>query len=136
MRVYLAGPMTGMPQFNFPTFDAAEADLLTRDYDVVPPADLHDPEVRKLALASTTGALEDLPRHLTWGQFLAQDVRMIADDGIEAIVCLDGWPRSNGARLESYVARLCKLPIYEYGPADPLTPIEQQALADVFGGVA
>ena len=92
MRVYLAGPMTGLPQFNFPAFDNAEKDLQARGYDVVPPADLHDPVVREQALASTDGALN--------------------------------------------VARLCGLPIYEYGPTDPLTQIEREALAHVFGAVA
>lgn len=136
MRVYLAGPMTGIPQFNFPAFDAAEADLTARGYEVVPPADLHDPEVRAAALASETGNLADLPRHLTWGQFLANDVRMIADDGIEGIVCLPGWDTSRGARLETYVARLCGLPVFAYSPFERLWHVPLGDLSAVFAGVA
>lgn len=115
MRIYIAGPMTGIPQFNIPAFDAAAADLRSRGYDVVSPAELDDPETRAAALASETG--EDgtgSHKNETWGDFLARDVKLIADQGIEGIVCLRGWKESKGARLETFVGRLCGLPIFEY----------------------
>ena len=136
MRVYLAGPMTGIPQFNFPVFDLAHAALVSRGYEVVPPADLHDPSVRAVAMASATGDLNDLPRHMTWVEFLANDVRLIADSGIEGVVVLDGWLGSRGSRLETYVARLCGLPVYEYGPRDPLRRLTRDELSEAFGSVA
>ena len=135
MRIYLAGPMSNIPQFNFPAFDAAEADLLARGYDVVPPFDLHDPVIRPQCLASPDGALNSVPS-TTWGYALARDVEIIADQGIEAIVVMDGWEKSKGARLEVFVGRLCGLPIYHYGSTDPLTPVLQGALRGVLGGVA
>lgn len=134
LRLYLGGPMTGKPQFNFPLFDAAERDLIAQGHDVVPPADLHDLEVRRHALSSKTGDMADLPRHLTWGEFLANDVRMIADDGIEAIVLLPGWESSRGARLEVFVGRLCGLPIYLYLDGD-LALVPMAVLREVLGGV-
>jgi len=136
MRIYLAGPMTGIPCFNFPAFDAAEADLIDRGYDVVAPADLHDPEIRPVCMASPDGALNSVASTITWGEALALDVKMIADDGIEAIVVMRGWEKSRGARLEVFVGRLCGLPIYEYGFSDPLKPVAQEALRGVLGGVA
>lgn len=115
MKVYLAGPMTGIPQFNFPAFDAAAADLRRRGYDVVSPAELDEPETRALALKSPDGSMGSGSHNgETWGDFLARDVKLIADEGIEAIVCLDGWQNSKGARLETFVARLAGLPILEY----------------------
>lgn len=115
MKIYLAGPMTGIPQFNFPAFDAAAADLRERGYTVVSPAELDRPETRAAALASPDGAMGSGTHDgETWGDFLARDVKLIADDGVEAIVCLDGWQRSKGARLETFVGRLAGLPIYEY----------------------
>jgi hypothetical protein len=134
-RIYLGGPMTGIPQFNFPAFDAAEVDLLDRGYDVVPPADLHDPVVRPQALASVDGSLGSVSV-VTWGDCLSADVKMIADDGIEAIVLMTGWDRSRGARLEAFVGRLCGLPLLAYGPTDPLLPVPTGLVAETFAGVA
>lgn len=110
LKVYLAGPMTGLPQFNFPAFDAAASQLRDRGYDVVSPAELDDPETRKAALASPDGA-PGTGSHEgeTWGDFLARDVKLIADGGIEAIFVLPGWHRSRGARLETFIGRaLCR----------------------------
>lgn len=135
MRVYLGGPMSGVPQFNLPAFDAAEADLLGRGLDVVPPADLHDPDVRPLALASPDGDVSKLPKKMTWGAFLANDVRLIADGGIEAIVVLSGWTGSRGARLETFVGRLCGLPVFAYGP-EPLCLVSASDLQRAHGVVS
>lgn len=117
-KVYLAGPMTGFPQFNIPAFDAAAKDLRSRGLEVVSPAELDDPETRAAALASKDGLA--LNKDESWGDFLARDVKLIADDGIEAIVVLPGWMYSPGALLETYVARLSHLPIYSYAGHAPL----------------
>jgi hypothetical protein len=54
-RWYLAGPMTGIPAFNFPAFDLAAADLRAQGIDIVSPAELDDPETRRLNMASPDG---------------------------------------------------------------------------------
>jgi hypothetical protein len=107
--------MTGIPQFNFPAFDEAAADLRMRGYTVVSPAELDRPDTRAAALASPDGAMGSGTNNgETWGDFLARDVKLIADEGIEAIVCLPGWEKSRGARLETFVGRLCDIPIVLY----------------------
>lgn len=125
MRVYLAGPMSGIRKMNFPAFDAAAADLRSRGYDVVSPAELDSPESRAAALAAEDGDLSAYSRETgeTWGDLLARDVKLIADGGIEAIVVLPGWEKSRGARLETFVGRLCALPILNYECAPYLTPV-------------
>ena len=37
--IYIAGPMSGIPYFNFPAFDTAKAFLILQGWDVVSPAD-------------------------------------------------------------------------------------------------
>jgi len=122
MRVYVAGPMTGIAQFNFPAFDHAAKVLRALDYDVVSPAELDSPETRALAIASPDGDPSHYAQGDSWGDFLARDVKLIADEGIEAIVTLPGWQKSRGARLETFVGRLCGLTIYEYASLGALNP--------------
>jgi hypothetical protein len=123
-KVYVAGPMTGIPQMNFPCFDDAASALRQRGYEVVSPAELDSPESRAAALASEDGTPAGYAEGETWGQFLARDVKLIADEGIQAIVVLPGWQESRGARLETFVARLCGLPILKYPHLDPVAPIQ------------
>lgn len=102
-KYYIAGPMSGIPKFNYPAFfEAAEA-LRSRGYEVVSPAEMDSPDVQALALASTEGNLAELgSTGETWGDMLAADVKLIADE-VDGVVLLPGWHRSRGACLEAYV---------------------------------
>lgn len=114
MHLYIAGPMSGIPQFNIPAFDAAAASLRSQGHDVTNPADEDSPAVRAAGLASTTGNLADLaPTGETWGDLLARDVKIVADR-VDGVVLLPGWENSRGARLEAFVAVQCKKPVYLY----------------------
>ena len=105
MKWYLAGPMSGIPQFNIPAFDQATETLRSLGYDITSPAELDSVEVRTAAMKSTTGAHADVVSIETWGDMLARDVKIITDN-MDGIVFLPGWHESNGARLEAYVALL------------------------------
>lgn len=118
MKIYIAGPMSGIPQFNIPAFDAAAARLRAVGYDAVSPAELDDPKTRKAALDSPDGEIKDTLNGETWGDFLARDVKLVADS-IDAVALLPGWEDSRGAQLEVFVARLCGLPIFLFDD-DPL----------------
>lgn len=125
MRVYLAGPMTGLPQFNFPAFDAAARHLREQGYEVISPTELDSPEHRAAALASSDGRIDDYKNATgeTWADLLARDVKVIAEGGVEAILVLPGWERSRGARLETFVgAALCGLTVHTYDPEVGLGP--------------
>lgn len=122
--LYLAGPMTGIPQFNFPLFERVAAELRAAGYEIVSPAELDSPAVRAAALASPDGVLhEGKVAGETWGEILARDVRVIADEA-GGVIVLPGWHKSRGARLEVFVALLCSKPVYEYvhGVLDKLHP--------------
>ena len=112
--LYLGGPMTGHANFNFPAFHAAADDLRSRGYVVVSPAELDSPAAKKAAEESPDGDPSHYAENESWGDLLARDVKLIADGGIEAIVVLPGWHTSRGAKLETFVARLCGVPILEY----------------------
>ena len=112
MRIYIAGPMSGLPSFNFPAFDAAARDLREQGYDVVSPAELDSEEFRARVLGAKGAEAELLG---AWGECLARDVRLIADTNIEAVVLLPDWWKSRGANLEAIVGLLQKgMKFYEY----------------------
>ena len=105
MKWYLAGPMSGIAQFNIPAFDEATTRLREFGYDVTSPVELDSDEVREAALASKTGKSEDVTRIETWGSMLARDVRLITDE-MDGIILLPDWELSRGAKLEAYVGLL------------------------------
>ncbi len=113
IKWYMAGPMSGIAQFNIPAFDAAALDLRAQGYTIVSPAERDTWETRKSALASETGDQADLEGPEGWGDMLSRDVKIISDE-VQGIVFLPGWSRSKGARLEAYIGLLagCRFALY------------------------
>lgn len=131
MKYYVAGPMTGFPQFNFPAFDSAAADLRGRGFDVVSPAEMDNEETRAMAMASPDGAPgSGSSNGETWGDFLARDVKLVADQ-VDGIAVLPGWQNSKGARLETFVAFICGKPVRHY---PSLRAVKKRALAKAWLG--
>jgi len=112
--------MTHIPHFNFPLFHAAAKELRKRGWEITSPAELDSPEAKKAAEESLTGDASHYAANDSWGDLLARDVKLIADGAIDAIICLPGWERSRGGKLETYVARLCGLPLLEYPTLDEI----------------
>jgi hypothetical protein len=121
MKVYLAGPMSGLPQFNYPAFDAMAALLRQQvtepgvhGIEVVSPAEQDSAELRARVMLSPDGDIRalNLPQ-TSWGDFLSKAVKLVADGGFDAIVVLAGWERSRGARLETFVGHLCGIKIMQ-----------------------
>jgi hypothetical protein len=112
--IYLAGPMSGKPQFNFPAFDEAEQDLHTMGIICVSPARLASREERLKSLSSPDGLPDafGLDYNEDWKLWLSRDLRIVME--VQAIVCLPGWQYSKGARLETYVGSQLGKQLYSY----------------------
>jgi len=82
MRVYLSGPMTGLPENNFPAFRLWAERLRVQGYDVVSPAEIQEAG--------------------TWELCLRADLRELAT--CDAIALMPGWEASKGAHLDLHVA--------------------------------
>ena len=104
--------MRNIPQFNFPAFFEAAEILRKQGWEIISPAEIDNAEDKEAALKSPDGDLSKVEK--TWGDFLSRDVKMLADDGIQAIVFLPNWHHSKGARLEAFVGLLCELKFFEY----------------------
>lgn len=113
-KAYLAGPMSGIPKFNFPAFFEAAAALRRIGFDIVSPAELDCKEDGDAAMQSKDGNPTDAKR--SWGDFLARDVKLLADTGIKSIVFLPNWQTSKGAKLEAFVGLLLGFDFWEYVP--------------------
>ena len=93
--VYLSGPMSGYPEYNFPAFKSARERLRSLGLTVVCPAE--------------AGQVDGWG----WEDYLRRDLALLLD-GCEAVVVLRGWEKSRGARLEVSVAWQLNMPVAEY----------------------
>lgn len=126
MRIYLAGPMSGVPEHNFPAFRSAGDELRTLGYDVVSPVEMDEAEGFDAATAPDVA-----PGSQEWNRFLARDVMVVADPATEAVVVLPGWERSRGACLEVHVARALGKVVLAYPDLEPIPePGEERPLEE------
>lgn len=104
MEVYLAGPMRGIPEFNFPAFFAAEAALIAEGHNVFNPARRDEEQHGDFAKDNATGdEAAAAQKGFSLREALAADMDFIALHA-EAIALLPGWTRSKGARAEKALA--------------------------------
>lgn len=90
-KFYLAGPMSGLPDRNFPAFIAAAEHLRAIGIDVISPAEFEWE-------LPTEG---DLPIGHTYGDVLGRDVKIVIDD-VVGLILLPGWEKSVGSRIEAF----------------------------------
>jgi hypothetical protein len=105
-KIYVAGPMTGYDQWNFPAFFEAERQLLKLGYEVINPA--HS-DGTTLELALESAGLPERPNN-TWAWYMRRDLPHVLE--CDAICVLPGWQDSKGASLEVHVANAIGVPIY------------------------
>lgn len=129
---YLGGPMTGIPQFNFPEFRRVATKLRAEGYNIVSPAELDDPESARAAMESNDGAPgSGSANGEEWEDFLARDVVICALPTCIGAIMLPGWEKSNGARLETFVIDRLKKPVLTYresGGKPVLVSVDRDAL--------
>lgn len=89
--VYIAGPMTGLPDFNRPAFFAAEAELKAHGHIILNPA--------------------VLPDGLEYDDYMGISEAMLIR--ADCIYLLNGWEYSSGANKERAIA-LTRNMIIEY----------------------
>lgn len=114
-RIYLAGPMQGVPHFNFPAFHRAAAKLRAEGYHVFNPAEADITRIgTDPSLDNPTGCVTTASeRHgLSRRECLAEDLSWIALNA-DAIAVLPGWENSTGVAAELALARALDLEIME-----------------------
>ena len=97
IKVYIAGPMNGLPESNYPAFREAASALETLGYEVKDPSRNFNP---------------DPDDYHAWLR-LGLDLLIRCDE----VALLPGWERSGGARMEVNVAATLGMrvrPLAEY----------------------
>jgi hypothetical protein len=88
-KLYVAGPMSGYPDCNYPAFNEAAEALRSLGYEVINPAEFGE------------------GRHYV--DFIREDLRLMLD--CHGVATLEGWWESVGARNEVSVAGILKMPV-------------------------
>ena len=89
--LYVAGPMTGLPEYNLPAFAAAAHELESRGYVAVNPG--------------RRGVIDGA----SWQDYMRWAIAdLLTCDGI---ALLSGWDSSSGARLEVHIATALAMPV-------------------------
>lgn len=94
MRIYLAGPMTGYPDYNRKTFKSISGLLRDRGHEVINPAELPEPATP------------------AWEEYLKVALTQMLTCDLVAVI--PGWELSAGACLEVEVAQRLKIPCLDY----------------------
>lgn len=88
--LYVAGPMTGLPDYNRPAFREATRLLELNGFTVLSPERDH-------------GIPADQQQTAEWEDWMRADLRLVTR--ADGLALLDGWTRSRGAQLEVTVAQ-------------------------------
>jgi hypothetical protein len=113
INIYLAGPMSGIPEFNFPAFMDMADYLRQRGYNVFNPAE-HDIERvgHDFSTEAKTGDAEDAAKYgITYRKCLKADLTWICDQA-DAMYMLTGWEKSKGCQAEHSLAKALDIPIF------------------------
>lgn len=105
MKVYIAGPMSGMPDWNFPAFFEAERQLLELGYEVINPAHNDGATVQE---ALQSAGSPERPNNM-WSWYMRRDLPHVME--VDALCVLPGWQNSKGAKLEVHVATAIGIPL-------------------------
>lgn len=92
IKVYLAGPMTGFPHYNYTKFDEVADDLRAKGFKVVNPADI-----------SRANLGQD------WKFYMKMDIPQLLKCDI--VYAMDGYQFSKGASLEVHIAQTLAMPV-------------------------
>lgn len=116
MKIYVAGPMRGIAEFNFPAFHAAAAFLREKGHEVFNPAERDilatGVDISK-GNAKGENALAEVKHGFNLRAALADDLEFVCRHA-DAVVVLPGWENSLGAQAEVAAGRALGLLVIPY----------------------
>jgi len=92
-RIYIAGPMSGLPELNFPAFHAEAARLRALGHTAINPAEINPDKA------------------MSWSDCMRTDIAALVT--CDSIHLLPGWGQSKGAALEHHIAERLGMTVVE-----------------------
>lgn len=118
--IYVAGPMRGYKEFNFPLFDEARDALLHAGWRVISPADIDRAAKENVTTdEQATASIDKYVERDVWALRLIK--KLSPNDG--AILMLPMWVNSDGASVEFALAKWLRLDRYQYNPMTKEAPV-------------
>ena len=87
MKIYISGPMSGLPDLNFPAFHDAAEKLRALGHEVTNPAEKQ----------------EENDKNMSWTDYMRLDIKMLMD--CDAVALLPRYGQSKGAMTELNLAQ-------------------------------
>lgn len=113
MRVYIAGPMSGLPDHNYPAFHAAAAAWRAAGWTVANPAEHFGGDQTR-----------------TYREYVEADVGVLK--GCDAIAMLPGWGNGHSGAIweREIAAQLLGVPVYDAEAPQPLSKRLDEPIAN------
>ncbi|MGD9678409.1 MAG: DUF4406 domain-containing protein [Vulcanibacillus sp.] len=102
MIIYLSGPMTGLPNFNFHEFNRMANCLRRIGLDVINPAEI-------------------VSKDKSWEDFMRTDIKELMR--ADKVAVLTGWQNSMGSRLEVAIAAALNMEVIDAYTLKPIRVI-------------
>lgn len=106
-RCYIAGPMRGIDEFNFPSFDLARDMWAAKGWSAISPADMD----REHGLSEKNPPQADVK---LMREVMSRDCKAIlglCPGSGDCLLVLPGWEKSKGSAVEVALARFMGLPV-------------------------
>lgn len=116
MTLYLAGPMRGYKDHNFPAFHRKAKELRDKGFRVISPAEM-DETIDGINSDGSLKVQYGKDGRLDIRHYALRDVNVIIKE-CDGIYLLKGWTQSKGANAEAMLARWCNMKFYFEDPME------------------
>jgi len=113
--IYVAGPMRGYEDYNYPAFDRCSRVLREQGWNVINPAELDKDAGKPMSDPMSFAPDTNYEDHEFMRKALRRDMVAICDQ-CTAIYMMSNWERSKGAKAEHALAKALGLSIFYEAP--------------------
>ena len=113
--IYIAGPMRGFDDYNYPAFDRQQKVLEEQGWNVINPAEMDRDDEKPINGPMQFDPDNNYEDHEYMRQALKRDMVAICDE-CTAIYMMSKWETSRGAKAEWHLAKALGLDIYYESP--------------------